>query len=139
MKSYQLVMTGVVYLVIFSCGPVIANPVTSSESVSTVKYDLMDIDVNSCRKVWSIFEPKNLTDKLLEYPEDDYSSCICTFVFGNGFTMMLVDDTSLLSSGSELERVMKSSAKHIWTATSWLLVKRIQLNDDKIQRIICCL
>ncbi|XP_039295550.1 glypican-5-like [Nilaparvata lugens] len=84
MKAYQLVLLTGVCLVMcgWKCGPVVASPVAMTtgsqpDATGSYKYEMMDIGVSSCRKVWSVFEPKNLTDKLLEFPEDGTSLSVC--------------------------------------------------------------
>ncbi|XP_039290893.1 uncharacterized protein LOC120352766 [Nilaparvata lugens] len=57
----------------------------------------------------------------------------------NGSTLLFANDTSLLSSGVDLQHVLELLAEHLQSSTSWFQANRFQLNENKTQNIICSL
>lgn len=65
----------------------VSYPTENDVSSSTYRYELMDSDVESCKIVWPIFEPKNLTELLPDQPVD---GMFIFFILFFGFIFLII-------------------------------------------------
>ncbi|XP_054260662.1 uncharacterized protein LOC128985296 [Macrosteles quadrilineatus] len=57
----------------------------------------------------------------------------------DGGTLLFADDTTLLSSGSNLREINEDMELRLRNASAWFVANRFQLNPDKTQRMVCSL